>query len=350
MQIAFIFDRMKEDRGLSPNRITKSLLICVSLIASVMWVASGTSSQSVKPGQTAAVAAPTEDYIGSEACKDCHEDQFKAFSHTSHSQLVKIKSWSGKVTGCESCHGPGKAHVEEGDPTKIISFKNKSSKETSETCLTCHAGREEHNNFRRGEHWRNDIGCVDCHSSHGAPGGRNVASSITFVSPANSEKPGFSTVKLLKNSEPQLCLSCHTEVKHQFNLPFHHKVLEGAMKCSDCHNPHGGFELKQTRLATGADAACIKCHADKQGPFVYEHAPVKTEGCVACHTPHGSSNPRLLSTSRVAQLCLTCHSVAHDVGAIEPAGPQHNLNAQYANCTNCHVKIHGSRTSPVFFR
>jgi predicted CXXCH cytochrome family protein len=71
---------------------------------------------------------------------------------------------------------------------------------------------------------------------------------------------------------------------------------------------------------------------------------------VACHTPHGSANPRLLSTSRVAQLCLTCHSVAHGVGAEEPAGPQHNLNAQYANCTNCHVKIHGSRTSPVFFR
>jgi DmsE family decaheme c-type cytochrome len=103
-------------------------------------------------------------------------------------------------------------------------------------------------------------------------------------------------------------------------------------------------------LATGADAACIKCHADKQGPFTFEHAPVKTEGCSTCHTPHGSANPRLLTTSRVAQLCLTCHSVSHDVGAIEPAGPQHNLNAQYANCTNCHIKIHGSRTSPVFFR
>ena len=130
-------------------------------------------------------------------------------------------------------------------------------------------------------------------------------------------------------SEPQLCLSCHSEVKHQFNCPFHHKVLEGAMKCSDCHNPHGGFELKQTRLATGADAACIKCHADKQGPFVYEHAPVKTEGCVACHTPHGSSNPRLLNTARgpalsdVSQRGPWCRRN-------EPAGPQHNQNAQYA--------------------
>lgn len=332
------------------NKPIRALLVCGLLLAALVWLASSAPSQSTKPNQTQKAEYQAGDYVGSEACKDCHEDQFKNFSHTAHATLINLASWKGKVTGCEQCHGPGKAHSEEGDPKKIISFKTKSSKEISETCLGCHAGREEHNNFRRGEHWRNDIGCTDCHSSHSPSNGRNVAASNTFVGPANAEKPGFATLKLLKTSDPQLCLGCHSEVKHQFNQPFHHKVLEGAMRCGDCHNPHGGFELKQTRLATGADAACIKCHADKQGPFVYEHAPVKTDGCIACHTPHGSANPRLLTTSRVAQLCLTCHSVAHDVGAEEPAGPQHNLNAQYANCTNCHIKVHGSRTSPVFFR
>ena len=335
---------------MSPLKVIKVLFICGAISVAITWLASNSSSQSVKTAKPQPVTYNAADYIGEDGCKDCHEDQFKAFSTTSHAKLHKINSWKGKVTGCESCHGPGKAHAEEGDPAKIISFKNKGSKEISETCLGCHSGKEEHNNFRRGEHWRNDIGCTDCHSTHSTETRPNLAGSNVFVSQANSQKPGFSVVKLLKTSEPQLCLSCHSETKHQFNLPFHHKVLEGAMKCSDCHNPHGGFELKQTRLATGADAACIKCHADKQGPFVYEHAPVKTEGCTSCHTPHGSANPRLLSTSRVAQLCLTCHSVAHDVGAVEPAGPQHNLNAQYANCTNCHVKIHGSRSSPVFFR
>lgn len=338
------------DTQSTSNKPMRALLVCGLALAVLGWLTSNTSSQSTKPGPTQKAVYQAGDYVGSETCKECHEDQFKAFSHTSHAQLSTISSWKGKATGCEGCHGPGRAHVEEGDPTKMISFKNKPSKEISETCLGCHAGREEHNNFRRGEHWRNDIGCTDCHSSHSPATGKNVASSNVFIGETNAQKPGFALVKLLKVSEPQLCISCHTETKHQFNLPFHHKVLEGAMKCSDCHNPHGGFELKQTRLATGADAACVKCHADKQGPFAFEHAPVKTEGCIACHTPHGSANPRLLTTSRVAQLCLTCHSVSHDVGAIEPAGPQHNLNAQYANCTNCHIKIHGSRTSPVFFR
>jgi len=79
--------------------------------------------------------------VGSDACKDCHEDQFKAFSHTSHARLATINAWKDKVTGCEACHGPGKAHTEEGDPAKIISFKNKSPKAISETCLTCHSGK-----------------------------------------------------------------------------------------------------------------------------------------------------------------------------------------------------------------
>ncbi|HZT59984.1 MAG TPA: DmsE family decaheme c-type cytochrome [Pyrinomonadaceae bacterium] len=303
------------------------------------------------------------DYVGADTCSTCHEDQTKNFSHTAHAKLANDKSWKGKVTGCESCHGPGKAHVElmseavgnGTDPKtiadkKIHSFAGDSPKEASQTCLACHAGRDEHSNYIRGEHWRNDVGCTDCHSAHGGgPKGGNDAASNVFVSPANAEKPGDANLKMLRESEPQLCLKCHAEQKHQFNEPFHHKVLEGAMNCSDCHNAHGGFEQKQTRLSTGADAACVKCHTDKQGPFAYEHNPVKTEGCASCHTPHGSANPRMLRTSSVAQLCLECHSQSHGVGAAI-GGPAKNIALQYRDCTICHVKIHGSHTQPAFLR
>ena len=73
---------------MSLNRVVKSFLICCSLIAAVMWLASGSSSQSPKPGQT---GTPTGDYVGSDACKDCHEDQFKAFSHTSHASSRRLE-------------------------------------------------------------------------------------------------------------------------------------------------------------------------------------------------------------------------------------------------------------------
>ena len=336
------------------TNVIRALLICGLIAAASLWFSSSPRSATTSIKEDSKVGLPLlgdAGYVGSEACKDCHEDQFKAYSHTSHAKLPSIASWKNKVTGCESCHGPGKDHAESGDPAKVISFKNKNPKDASETCLTCHAGKDEHNNFRRGEHWRNDVGCTDCHAAHFTEvRPKNVASSNVLVTPANRDKPGFSTIRMLKVSDPQLCINCHGEVKARFSMPFHHKVLEGAIRCSDCHNPHGGFELTQTRLATGADAPCIKCHTDKQGPFTYEHAPLKTEGCTACHTPHGSANPRLLLYSSVSQLCLTCHSNSHNVGADEPAGPTHNLNAQYNSCTNCHVKVHGSRTSPVFFR
>ena len=66
--------------------------------------------------------------------------------------------------------------------------------------------------------------------------------------------------------------------------------------------------MRQVRALPSGDAVCYKCHVDKQGPFVYEHVPVKTEGCSSCHTPHGSTNPRLLKVSLVNMLCLQCHT------------------------------------------
>jgi DmsE family decaheme c-type cytochrome len=293
-----------------------------------------------------------DDYVGSESCQACHEDQFKSFSDTKHAKLANLDSWKGKVQGCEGCHGPGKAHIENGgDKTKILSFKNKNSKQISESCLACHSGKESHNNFKRGEHWRNDVGCTDCHTAHGPNHGDSEAGSITQIADVSRQNPNSATEMMLKSSEPQLCMSCHSETKSQFSKPFHHKVLEGTMKCSDCHNAHGGFEAKQTKLSVGADAACIKCHTDKQGPFVFEHAPLKVEGCSACHTPHGSSNPKMLKRPQVRQLCLECHSgITEQLAEGPTGGPHSQTSIRSTSCTVCHAAIHGSNASNVYFR
>lgn len=344
---------------MTPFKIVKVTTICVWVLGVVLWAStSGTLSQSKKPN-TPPASAPTQsdDYVGTETCASCHETQHNNFSKTSHSKLANDASWKGKVVGCEACHGPGRAHVEAGgDPKLIRNFKNETAKQSSETCLACHSGKEDHNNFRRGEHWRNNVGCLDCHFSHEPDPLPNKPESLTLVADNSRQRVDTSALKLLRGNETQLCLKCHTEQKAQFSMPFRHKVLEGQMKCSDCHNPHGGFETQQLRLTTGTDAACVKCHSDKQGPFTFEHEPVKVEGCSICHTPHGTSNPKLLNRSNVFQLCIECHTNAHqlilreDGGA--PAPPSfHDLRTErIRNCTTCHTAIHGSNTHNFFFR
>jgi DmsE family decaheme c-type cytochrome len=107
----------------------------------------------------------------------------------------------------------------------------------------------------------------------------------------------------------------------------------------------------QVRAAAGQFTVCTKCHTDTMGPFVFEHAPVKTdEGCLSCHTPHGSTNPRLLQVNNVNFLCLRCHTPNMNGAAGRPMGPNHDQSAKYQACTMCHTQIHGSHFDPAFFR
>jgi len=102
----------------------------------------------------------------------------------------------------------------------------------------------------------------------------------------------------------------------------------------------------------------LQCHSDKRGPFVYEHAVMRMDGCTACHEPHGSANPRMLTRHEVRLVCLECHanlpippSIAKNpyIGGQPPA--LHDLRSpRFQNCTICHVKIHGSYVDRTFFR
>ena len=288
---------MRLRRWTSPSVFLIGLWVLLSLRAAHAQEVQSTT------GQSASNPTPSA-YVGTDTCKTCHDDMYsKHFEGTRHFALLK----EGKH-GCEDCHGPGSAHVDGGgDVSKIISFKNLSREQASARCLSCHGGAKEQSHFSQSPHANSSVGCLDCHSPH------------------YGKEPQY----LLVQKQPQLCYGCHTSAAADFGKPYHHRVNEGIVQCSDCHNPHGTATLRQVRALPSGDQICYKCHVDKQGPFVYEHVPVKTEGCQSCHSPHGSTNPRMLRVSTVNLLCLRCHTYP-TVGA----GQGHNrqTNTRRAQC------------------
>ena len=303
---------------------TRQQRVILLLLVSVLSISSG-----LLHAQQQAVATSTENkYAGAEECKTCHEEIYQRFDESAHWKTLLNERGGPTKQGCEACHGPGREHIDAGvDKTKIFSFKTASSAAVNERCLGCHASGKDHGNFSRSAHSENNLSCLNCHSSH-------HATTEQF---------------LLTNPQPNLCYGCHQKMKAQFNLPSHHRVEEGLLKCADCHNPHGGFLRKQLRSAAARDSVCFTCHVDKQGPFVFEHPAVKAEGCETCHSPHGSPNPHLLKTSNLNILCLKCHTGS--TFATASGTPDfHNQAGAYQACTICHVAVHGSNFDRHFLK
>ena len=298
-------------------------------------------SVTAAPAQTPALKPG---YAGSDTCKLCHEEIYNRFVKTPHYAVETNRSRGWAAMACESCHGPGAKHAESTDVKDIQQPAKMALAEANGTCLGCH--RNNNTNVGRilAGHAKDSVGCSECHTVHGTGG-----------------KPLL--VKRAADINAQ-CANCHLSVWASFQKPYKHRLPEGAMSCTNCHNPHSSTMPQTMRVAFGNEPTCFQCHSDKRGPFVFEHAPVRFEGCMACHEPHGSANPRMLTRHEVRLVCLECHAnnppppaaVAgtnsvhlNNLGQIPPAF--HDLRSpRYQNCTVCHVKVHGSYVDGNFER
>src|SRR5215468_7068091 len=98
---------------MDPLRHIKMLVVAGGVALGLALLASGSlsmkteASDKSKAAVTAASSAPTDsDYVGSETCKTCHEDQFNSYAKTAHAHLGNA-GWKAEKQGCESCHGAG---------------------------------------------------------------------------------------------------------------------------------------------------------------------------------------------------------------------------------------------------
>jgi DmsE family decaheme c-type cytochrome len=283
----------------------------------------------VSLGTTALVAAETgaaPPARFAQTCLQCHDDRGKSLTGTPHQIAGGEAEVSGRIA-CSDCHKPDQRHWENdpqqfpmGDPAKAT------APEVAAICSGCHVNAHQQSMMTGNAHEANSVGCTACHRVHG------------------EWRPG-----LLQKPEPELCLGCHGEVRGQFAKPFRHPVADAVVECSSCHM--GPADNRPTLTWSGTSQACYGCHDRFRGPFPFEHPATldfSTEegGCLACHDPHGSYEPRMLKQSYQApnfSLCTQCHFV-----------PKHNFNQEHGDrfagvaCNECHVDIHGSYDNRFF--
>lgn len=315
-----------------------ALLVLLALLTGAALPARAQDAPAAAQPAASAPLPPPDAYSakGADTCLECHDEEADTDTFTTagvfrtrHALRGEAHTPFGKGgLQCEACHGPGARHSAEGADRKatIISHKANSPlppAQRNEPCLACHRSGAR-TGWHAGAHERADLACTSCHQVH---------------------KPRDAV--LSRDTQPEVCLSCHRSQRADFQKPSSHPVRAGRMACSDCHDPHGSTQTALLVKPT-LNQTCTSCHAEKRGPVLWEHAPV-AEDCSLCHTAHGSVREALLNKP-APQLCQQCHaraghpSVARTADGL-PAGGTAAPAAIFqvaGSCTNCHSQVHGS--------
>ena len=271
-------------------------------------------------------------------CRTCHSDQFASQEANPH-RVLDEPAWrdrTGVRPGCVNCHGDVTTHISEGGGTgNVFAFDDEPPAEINGRCLGCHSAS--HPEFERSAHAAAGLSCVDCHSQHDASARTALLRQVGQA----LGRPGNTGVS------SELCIDCHEDTSAAFDLNERHRLREGTLECVSCHDPHE--PATRTLLGGTKQGACLECHTDKGGPFVFEHPASRVEGCTSCHSPHGSPNRHMLSFQNTGDLCYSCHAGVPQfhLGFSPVAPPRFGSDTQ---CTNCHSAIHGSNFSPAFLR
>ena len=266
---------------------------------------------------------------GADTCLFCHRSapSVVAIFETPHAVPGDVHGPFGPgQLQCEACHGPGGRHAGLVRPNQprpaVIRFTPDSATPKAEQnamCLGCHAD-DTAIGWDGGAHAANDVGCADCHRVH--------AGQDPVLTPA---------------TESEVCYGCHRNERAAMQRAFRHPLFAGGMSCSSCHSVHDSAGEHALARFTINDT-CFQCHAEKRGPFLWEHAPA-AEDCTICHAPHGSNQPGML-VQRAPFLCQSCHSQsAHPSLAQTTAGLPEAAASVFLlgqSCLNCHTAVHGS--------
>ena len=205
-------------------------------------------------------------YVGPDACFQCHQSQHDEWQETNH-----------LTVGCETCHGPGRGHIDgEGKPSFDTS---------REACGVCHDELD----ARPGDfpqvslvQHNSQSSCTACHNPMGA------ASWIPHFVEEGTD-----------------CLFCHG-LQGIKPFPESHAGRSGEV----CHICHKVSPILPTSTATPPGTTPTAPPAGTVEPASPPGVPHSLEGrseCIACHGPAGFKPFPADHAGRAGDLCLACH-------------------------------------------
>jgi tetratricopeptide (TPR) repeat protein len=212
-------------------------------------------------------------------CQECHGSQVQVAFDTA--ALRYRTEFTSLRINCESCHGPGRRHVEIAQSgglrqTSDIGMPSLMTLEKDASlavCFRCHALKDV---LRTGY----------------LPG-EPLEDYYTLGLPVLGDKPLFPDGRV-------------RTFAYQGNHRYSDCYLNGSMTCTDCHDPHsqGYRDVSGSPLESRfSDGQCTGCHASKaeRGTDHTRHAAVSAGSrCVACHMPY-LQHPELGDALRFAR-------------------------------------------------
>lgn len=329
-----------------------TLVVCIAVVGMVYFLAGRLADQSVNGQVTNPLPSATvilsrqEPQVGRDCMRGCHNAIVESFVSEVHGKSAKFLSDS-RAANCEACHRNSEKHSETSSPTRsggdVGNPAKLNASLANESCLQCHSRDRYLSNWRGGKHDRADMSCISCHTIHHTKFNTEITASRQRALQDRSfgmlDARGVDYM-LTGLTVEETCFRCHSDKRKALYQRSTHLLRSennlSKVTCVSCHNPHGG-EGRQMLSEPSVNKVCYGCHAEKRGPFLWEHDPVQ-EDCLTCHMAHGSNFERLL-TKRSHQLCQLCH-----INML----PRHSTVAGFdvftfnRGCVNCHSQIHGS--------
>ncbi len=242
-------------------------------------------------------------------CDGCHSVNYDIATK-------RVTEWN---VGCEKCHGPGAAHVDDPSRANIINPARLDTVRANDTCIQCHSQGQPLTNPIRGQYYDWPVGFhqgLDLKNFWKLEDHTLGTTTFTHYADGTAHKnrmQGNDFVTSLMYTRGVTCFSCHDV----HGTPNSADLIKPAAEvCLTCHGP---------KSPNGPHTATIEQHT-------HHRAGSAGNECVSCHMPKIEQTlgdvmvrshtfkfitPAVSETLKVPNACVTCHKDKTNAWATE---------------------------------